>query len=113
MLEPRHILALDSLGAIVDHFLKNSHFSRDPESSDQIPLGLEHYLDCSIAERLIRKEHIINASKAFNQKPKKGIEYLIEHKMFPHNPPTPEDIAYFLLHTPYLDKKKIGLYLVA
>uniref|UniRef100_A0AC35FHM7 SEC7 domain-containing protein n=1 Tax=Panagrolaimus sp. PS1159 TaxID=55785 RepID=A0AC35FHM7_9BILA len=111
MLEPRHILALDALGAIVDHFLKSSQFTRTPESINQIPYGLENYLDCSPSERLIRKEHIRNASKAFNQKPKKGIEYLIEHKMFAHEPPTPEDVAQFLLITPYLDKKKIGLYL--
>ena len=102
-MEQRHILALDCLGAILDHFLSIGHN----------PLVQEGYLDCSIAEQLIRKEHIINASNAFNQKPKKGIEYLTEQKMFPHDPPTPEDIAYFLLHTPYLDKKKIGLYLVS
>uniref|UniRef100_A0A914YMM4 SEC7 domain-containing protein n=1 Tax=Panagrolaimus superbus TaxID=310955 RepID=A0A914YMM4_9BILA len=111
MLEPRHILALDALGAIVDHFLKSSQFARTAESINQIPPGLENYLDCSPSERLIRKEHIRNASKAFNQKPKKGVEYLIEHKMFSHEPPTPDDIAQFLLITPYLDKKKIGLYL--
>uniref|UniRef100_A0A7E4ZYQ2 SEC7 domain-containing protein n=1 Tax=Panagrellus redivivus TaxID=6233 RepID=A0A7E4ZYQ2_PANRE len=106
ILETRNILALDALAAIVNSFLVNSH-----QRSDSEPIGLERYLDYSPAERLKRKEIIRNASKEFNRKPKSGIEVMRANKMFPHDPPKPEDIAQFLLVTPYLDKKQIGLYL--
>ena len=110
--ETHHHLAVDAITSIVDHFLKCSERVETTErNGTQLSQSLVGILDCSPDERLKRKEHIIATAKAFNKKPKEGIKYAESVKLFPSSPPLPEEIASFILHTPYLDKKQIGLYL--
>lgn len=56
-----------------------------------------------------RKTILQEGIKRFNYKPKKGIEFLIEHGFIPSR--SPIDIAKFLLHTDGLNKAVIGEYL--
>lgn len=56
-----------------------------------------------------RKKALLEGIKRFNQKPKKGVPFLIENGFIPSD--APADIAKFLLETDGLDKATIGDYL--
>lgn len=56
-----------------------------------------------------RKTILQDGIKRFNYKPKRGVEFLIEHGFIPSRDPI--DIAKFLLHTDGLSKAVIGEYL--
>jgi brefeldin A-inhibited guanine nucleotide-exchange protein len=53
----------------------------------------------------ITKAKITQAVALFNNKPKKGLQFLIDEKVIPD---TPSDKAEFLLNNKKLDKVKIG-----
>ncbi|KAJ1330546.1 hypothetical protein BSLG_009308 [Batrachochytrium salamandrivorans] len=55
-----------------------------------------------------RKQLLRRAVRIFNQKPTKGIQFLIEVKFIT---PEPDSIAEFLLSTPELSKSAVGIYL--
>ncbi|KAI8617834.1 hypothetical protein BC830DRAFT_1239777 [Chytriomyces sp. MP71] len=57
----------------------------------------------------VRKQNLLEGIKAFNVKPKKGIQVLLENKSIASR--TPVDIAVFLLNTEGLDKSMIGDFL--
>ncbi|KAJ9127856.1 hypothetical protein QFC24_000140 [Naganishia onofrii] len=56
-----------------------------------------------------RKVSLLEGIRLFNFKPKKGIQYLIDHKFIRSS--KPDDIARFLLRTEGLNKAMIGEYL--
>lgn len=56
-----------------------------------------------------RKKQFLEGIRQFNQKPKRGIAYFLEHNFIESN--NPRDIAVFLLETDGLDKAQIGEYL--
>ena len=56
-----------------------------------------------------RKTNLIEGIKKFNFKPKRGIQFLLEHGFIKSN--EPQHIAYFLLTTEGLHKAQIGEYL--
>ncbi|KAJ3414515.1 guanine nucleotide exchange protein for ADP-robosylation factor [Chytridiales sp. JEL 0842] len=56
-----------------------------------------------------RKQVLLEGVKRFNQKPKKGMQFLLDSNCIPSR--TPKDIAYFLLHTDGLNKSMIGEFL--
>ncbi|KAE9551303.1 hypothetical protein FO519_005483 [Halicephalobus sp. NKZ332] len=110
--ETHHHLAVDAITSIVDHFLKCSDKVETMDrTGNTLSEALVGILDCSPDERLKKKEHIIATAKSFNKKPKEGIKYAESVNLFPSSPPLPDEIASFILHTPYLDKKQIGLYI--
>lgn len=47
-------------------------------------------------------------TELFNQKPERGIEFLMEHGVF-STPLDPHQVAMFLRENPDLDKKQIGM----
>ncbi|EDO31538.1 predicted protein, partial [Nematostella vectensis] len=57
-----------------------------------------------------RKKLLQAGSEHFNNKPKKGIEFLQEHGLL-HTPLDPEEMARLLRENPRLDKKTIGEYI--
>ncbi|ORY38126.1 Sec7-domain-containing protein [Rhizoclosmatium globosum] len=60
-------------------------------------------------ELRLRKQTLLEGIKKFNEKPKKGIQYLLENRAIASR--TPTDIASFLLTTEGLDKNMIGEFL--
>ncbi|KAI3405059.2 SEC7 [Candida oxycetoniae] len=56
-----------------------------------------------------RKKALLEGIRQFNQKPRKGVDFLMKHGFIESD--TPEDIAKFLLETDGLDKATIGEYL--
>ncbi|KAJ3387493.1 guanine nucleotide exchange protein for ADP-robosylation factor [Entophlyctis sp. JEL0112] len=56
-----------------------------------------------------RKQNLLEGIKTFNEKPKKGIQFLLNTKLIPSR--TPRDIATFLLNTEGLSKTVIGEFL--
>lgn len=56
-----------------------------------------------------KKKTYLEGIRQFNQKPKKGIAYFVEHKIIPSN--SPHDVAVFLLNNDALDKTALGEYL--
>ncbi|GEQ71068.1 hypothetical protein JCM33374_g4749 [Metschnikowia sp. JCM 33374] len=56
-----------------------------------------------------KKRALVEGTKQFSQKPKKGIAYFIENGFIKSD--SPEDIALFLLNTETLDKAALGDYL--
>lgn len=56
-----------------------------------------------------RKITQLEGIKKFNSKPKRGIEFFLQHGFIPSK--SPQDIAHFLLHTDGLSKAAIGEYM--
>ncbi|CAH0720521.1 unnamed protein product, partial [Brenthis ino] len=56
------------------------------------------------------KKWVTQGTELFNQKPERGIEYLLEHGVF-SSPLDPHQVALFLRENPDLDKKMIGEYI--
>jgi len=65
-------------------------------------------IDLSKSSALYKGEIYSKAAELFNQKPKKGIELLLENKVIQN---TPEEIAAFLFNCQELKKEMIGDYL--
>jgi len=86
----------------------------DPDEKLVFSLGL--LLSCqlptaaTLTELRQRKKILQAGTEQFNNKPKKGIEFLQEHGLlsFPINP---EEMAKFLRENPRVDKKTIGEYI--
>ena len=66
----------------------------------------------SLREAKNRKQHLYHAAKLFNDKPKKGLQYLLDNEMLP-SPPTAQSVAAFLRTglVVGLDKPAVGQYL--
>jgi len=58
------------------------------------------------------KRSLHHAARLFNEKPKKGLQYLVEQEMLP-NPPSPQSVAFFLRNglVVGLNKAAVGEYL--
>jgi brefeldin A-resistance guanine nucleotide exchange factor 1 len=57
-----------------------------------------------------RKSALVRCAEAFNEKPKHGLQALIQEGIL-RDPPDPLVLASFLRNTPYLDKAAVGQFL--
>ncbi|KAL7543638.1 hypothetical protein ACHAXR_012961, partial [Thalassiosira sp. AJA248-18] len=60
-----------------------------------------------------KKRSLHHAARLFNEKPKKGLQYLADNGMLPNNPPDPKSVASFLRNglVVGLEKTAVGQYL--
>ena len=103
---PEHLKEL-CFEALVGSLKRLSNGSEPLSSTGKIADGV-----ASLREAKNRKQHLYRAAKLFNDKPKKGLQYLLDNEMLP-SPPTAQSVAAFLRTglVVGLDKPAVGQYL--
>uniref|UniRef100_A0A8C4T535 Golgi brefeldin A resistant guanine nucleotide exchange factor 1 n=1 Tax=Erpetoichthys calabaricus TaxID=27687 RepID=A0A8C4T535_ERPCA len=94
-----NLLSLEALVTIIDTLEAHSHSTSllNVQKEDEKDVRLLTELNC-------------NGTKLFNQKPKKGIQLLLEYGLL-NSPVNNNEIALWLRENPGLDKKMIGEYI--
>uniref|UniRef100_A0A8C4T507 Golgi brefeldin A resistant guanine nucleotide exchange factor 1 n=1 Tax=Erpetoichthys calabaricus TaxID=27687 RepID=A0A8C4T507_ERPCA len=102
-----NLLSLEALVTIIDTLEAHSHSTSllNVQKEDEKDVRLLTELNCNGMYWLL-----IEGTKLFNQKPKKGIQLLLEYGLL-NSPVNNNEIALWLRENPGLDKKMIGEYI--
>uniref|UniRef100_A0A8C4XES2 Golgi brefeldin A resistant guanine nucleotide exchange factor 1 n=1 Tax=Erpetoichthys calabaricus TaxID=27687 RepID=A0A8C4XES2_ERPCA len=111
-----NLLSLEALVTIIDTLEAHSHSTsllnvQKEDEKDKL-LRFSSFLPTSqeVCDIKNKKKLLIEGTKLFNQKPKKGIQLLLEYGLL-NSPVNNNEIALWLRENPGLDKKMIGEYI--
>lgn len=123
-----HLLSLDALLSVVEEIGQRCHITNEEidakkqneENNGEDKLSVGVPLRRQLGEQVPSSKELISlknikrwlptGTEYFNQKAKKGIQFLQEHDVL-ETPLNPQEIVHFIRENPDLDKKQIGDYI--